>query len=92
MVTAINLLAILVSSLALITSIAALALTIGMKLSTHQIQFKDVETPDFDKFEEEEEKKIEEDSDELLEKALNLQRKKKKIEDPLDAIAETSNF
>jgi hypothetical protein len=92
MITAINLLAVLVSSLALITSIAALALVIGMKLSTHQIQFKDIEPTEFDKFEEEEEKKIEDETGELLEKALNLQRKKKKIEDPLDAIAETSNF
>lgn len=90
MTLAIQLTAIIVAVLALITSIAALSMVIGMKLSTHKIEWKplDIE-PELMK---NEEQIIEEDDKELLEKALDLQKKKKRAEDPLDAIAETSNF
>ncbi len=90
MITAIHLLSILISALALVTSIAALSMVIGMKLSTHRVEWKPLE---YDKFQEEEEEVKEEDPEELLERAFNLQRsKKKKQEDPLEDIAETSNF
>jgi hypothetical protein len=77
----------ILSVLALVASLTAIVLVLAMKYSTHKIEWK---TLDFEKFEEDEKK--EEDSDEVLEKALALQRKKKKIEDPLDSLSETSNF
>lgn len=86
----IELFAITFSLVALITAIAALAMVIGMKLSTHRIEWKpldleaEVASP--------EEIIAEEEDEDLLAKALELQKKKKKQEDPLDSIAETSNF
>lgn len=77
------------SFIAMLTAIAALCMTIGMKLSTHRIEWK---TIDYEKFEEEGAKDDEDDSDAVLKRALDLQRKKNKQEDPLDTIAETSNF
>lgn len=86
---AVNLLSIIISILALLVALAALALTIGMKLSTHSIEWKPLETHQpFD--DEPENKDIEED--EFLEKALNLQKKKKKLEDPMDDVFKSSNF
>lgn len=85
---AINLVAIIISILALVVALAALAMVIGMKLSTHKVEWK---TLDFEKFDENVSKPEEED-EELLEKAKNLQRKKNKVMDPLEDIAVTSNF
>lgn len=85
----IELFAISFSFLALIVAIAALVMVLAMKFSTHKIEWKSL---DFEKFEDEVPGAKDEESDELLEKAIQLQRKKKKIEDPLDALAETSNF
>lgn len=86
----VELFAISFSFLALVVAIAALVMVLAMKMSTHKIEWK---TLDFEKFEDEVPGAKEEESDETLEKALNLQRKKKKKEeDPLDVLAETSNF
>lgn len=73
--------------IAMLTSIAALSMVIGMKLSTHKIEWKPLETNEFKPELDQEEK----EDDEVLKKALGLQKKKKQ-EDPLDAVAETSNF
>jgi hypothetical protein len=86
---AICLLAIILSTIAIITSIASLAMTIGMKLSTHSIEWKPLVTQEL-----KEEDKFPEDEDEqLLKKALDLSaaKKKKKEEDPL-AFLESTNF
>lgn len=86
----VELFAISFSFLALIVAIAALVMVLAMKMSTHKIEWK---TLDFEKFEEEVPGAKDDESDDALEKALNLQRKKKKKEeDPLDILAETSNF
>lgn len=87
----VELFAITFSLVALLVSVAALAMVIGMKLSTHTITWKPLE--DLTKEEDKEAEIIaEEEDEELLAKALDLQKKKKKQEDPLDAVAETSNF
>lgn len=86
---AINLTAIIISSLSLVASIAALAMVIGQKLSTHRIEWKALE---YEPIKEEEEYK-EDDEQAMLKSALELSSKKrKKIEDPLDTILETNNF
>jgi hypothetical protein len=82
----VNLFAISFSLLALIVALAALVIVLAMKLSTHKIEWKPLEMEPM-----KEEGPKEEEDDDILEKALKLQ-KKKKNEDPLDAIAETSNF
>ena len=89
---AIQITSIIMSSIALVVALAALAMVIGMKLSTHRVEWKTLE---FDKFEEEATKDSELDlskeEEDFLNTAIKLQ-KKKKIDDPLDVIAETSNF
>jgi hypothetical protein len=90
MTLAIQLTSIIVSILALITAIASLAMVIGMKLSTHKIEWKPLDISGDVKPTEEEIDQTEDE--ELLNKALSLQKKKKRQEDPLDVIAETSNF
>lgn len=84
----------IMSAISTVIAIAALAMVIGMKLSTHKIEWKPLS---FDPIKEEEDEQIkeEEDSAELLDKALNLSKqanKKKKLSDPLDEILETNNF
>ena len=82
--------AISLSMIALLTSIVALGLILGMKWSSHKIEFKPLITGELkeeDKFSEDEE------DDKLLQEALRLSKsKRKKQEDPLDSILETSNF
>lgn len=81
--------AVFCSVFSMLMSLGALALTIGMRLSTHKIEFKPLVTQEL---KEEEKFKDEEEEDKFLQSALNLQRKKKKSEDPLDTILETANF
>lgn len=80
---------IFISFFAVLVAIASLAMVIGMRLSTHKIEFKPLVTHEL---KDEEKFKEDESDDELLKSALNLQRKKKKPEDPLDSILESSNF
>jgi len=94
MTVAINLTAIIIATVSLVIALASLAMVIGMKLSTHKIEFKPIEINDpFREVNEEADKTKMEDED-ILFSALNLQRskKKKKDEDPLDSILETANF
>lgn len=87
----ISLLSIILSTLALFTSLAAIVLVLAQKFSTHKIEWKPLEIlPEDQKFKEEEEEKTD---SELLSEALSLSRKKKKTNsDPLDEILETNNF
>lgn len=80
---------IFISFFAVLVAIASLAMVIGMKLSTHKIEFRPLVTGEL---KEEEKFPEEQDDDELLKSAINLQRKKNKQEDPLDSLLETSNF
>jgi hypothetical protein len=82
----------IVSVLALVVSLAALAMVIGMKLSTHKIEWKPLITSDLR--EEEKYKDEEEETSEMLKEVLELsaKAKKKKVTDPLDEILETNNF
>lgn len=86
----INLLAIILSLIAFITSLVSIILVLAQRWSTHKIEWKPIEIlPEDQKFKDEEEVS---DSD-LVSEALNLSRKKKKkIEDPLDEILQSTNF
>jgi multisubunit Na+/H+ antiporter MnhC subunit len=83
----------ILSSIAIVIAVAALAMVIGMKLSTHTIEWKPLVTGELkeeDKFQEEED-----NSEEILKSALDLSKKakeKKKSVDPLEEILETNNF
>lgn len=90
MVSALSATSILISVLALITSIVALGITLGMKWSSHKIEFKPLLTSPIT--EEQEETPEDQNDEEVLRNALNLQRKKKKEIDPLLDITETANF
>lgn len=95
MEVAINLTAIIISAIALIVAVAALAMVIGMKLSTHRVDFKPLEI--HDPFKEEDFQPFTEPTEEVVQEALKLsreglQRKKKKEEDPLDEILQSNNF
>jgi hypothetical protein len=83
---------IFISSFALVMSLVAIILVVAQRMSTHRIEFKPLITNDLreeDKFQEDEEE------DKTLQEAMRLSsegKKKKKIEDPLDSILESSNF
>ena len=85
---ALNIVTIIMSILSLCISLVAIVLVLAQKWSTHKIEWKplSIETPK----EEEVEAPITSD-EELLEKALFLNKKKKKEIDPLSE-NETSNF
>ena len=85
------------SILALIVALAALAMVIGMKLSTHRIEWKPLELGDTEDEVIAEEEAVEEEDLEILDKAVKLSKeakskKKPKDHDPLDDILETNNF
>jgi hypothetical protein len=84
----------IMSSIATIIAIAALAMVIGMKLSTHKIEWRPLQVDDPFKESEKEIEAMDLDDSKVLEDALNLQRKGKKAKpaDPLDEILETNNF
>jgi hypothetical protein len=86
--------ALIMSCIATIVAIAALAMVIGMKLSTHKIEWRPLQVDDPFKESEKEMEVMELDDSKVLEDALNLQRKGKKAKpaDPLDEILETNNF
>jgi len=86
---AINFTAIIMSTITLVTSLVSIVLVLAQKWSTHKIEWKPLT-----EFVEKEEIQTEEDSDEeILEKALLLQKagKKSKYIDPLADI-ESTNF
>ena len=84
----------IMSAIALTVAVAALAMVIGMKLSTHKIEWKPLQIQDPFAVATQETSAIEEDDSKILQEALNLQRKGKKAkdEDPLSDILETNNF
>lgn len=86
--TAIYLTSIILSVIALLVSITAIVMVLAQRWSTHQIEWKPLNIPV-----EEPIKEPEEDEAKALEDVLSMQRKKKKkIEDPLEDITNTSNF
>jgi flagellar basal body-associated protein FliL len=96
MEVAINLTAIILAVISVLVSLAALSMVIGMKLSTHKIEFKPLEISDPFK-QEEDFTPFTEPSEDLVQEALRLSKegkeKKKKLEkDPLDEILESNNF
>lgn len=95
MATSINLLAIILSVLSLIVAIVALVIVLAMKWSTHKIEWKPLTIQD-PLAPEEEFQSFTEPSEDIVEEALKLSKKgkerKKKEEDPLDTILESSNF
>ena len=92
MVTAINLTAIIISCIALFTSIAAMCLVIGQKLSSHKIEWRPLVQEKIEQHLEEEDVNLSEDEDKILNEALSMSRKKKKEVDPLDEVLETANY
>lgn len=90
----ISLFAIVFSLVALIASVTAVAMVLGMKWSTHKIEWKPLEFKDPFLESNEEMEEIENNDNKTLEEALNLQRKAKKAKekDPLEDILETNNF
>jgi len=92
---AINITAILISVISLITSIAAIVTVLAFKFSSHRIEWKPLPQETFEPFKEVDTELTKQDSmdEELLNKAFELSRKKReKNQDPLDTILETSNF
>lgn len=92
---AINLTAIIISSIALLVALVALAMVIAMKISTHKVEFRPMEI--HDQFKEDEFKPFTEPDADVLDEARKLSEegKKKKIKketDPLDTILESTNF
>ena len=82
----------IVATLALVMSLAAIILVLAQRWSTHKIEWRPLQVADIEE-EVEKEKEEQELSDaELVKEALKLNRKKKKSEDPLDEILETNNF
>ena len=93
MVTAINLTAIMFSGLSILISIIAIVLVLAQKWSTHKIEWRPLVQQDLELKVEEESEELEQDDAKVLKEALNLQRtKKKKEQDPLEEILETSNY
>jgi hypothetical protein len=88
-----SIVALIVSTISLMLSSIGIAISLGIKWSTHKIEWKPLEVSnleeEFSKFKEEEE-------DTSAEEALRLSRqglsKKKKDKDPLDEILESNNF
>lgn len=81
----------IVSVMAFAMSLVAVVMVLAQKWSTHKIEWKPLEIHDQYKEDEEDEAQQQDDAEEL-EKALALQKSKKKPADPLDTILETNNF
>lgn len=84
----------IVATLALIMSLAAIILVLAQRWSTHKIEWKPLKLNDPFLESEEEIKQVDEDDSKILADALNLQRKGRKLkeQDPLNEILETNNF
>ena len=95
MKTAIDLTAIIISSIALVVAIASLVLVIAMRISTHKVEFRPMEI--HDPFKEDDFKPFTEPDADVLDKGIKLsedgvKKKKKKDTDPLDEVLESTNF
>ena len=84
----------IVSTIAIVTSLIAIVLVLAQRWSTHKIEWKPLQVQDPFLVSDKETKEIDEDDGKILEEALNLQRKGKKQrdQDPLIDILETNNF
>ena len=91
----ISLLAIILSTIALVTSLVAIVLVLAQRWSTHKIEWKPLvtsELPEAEKFKEEE---IEASESEALSSAIEMSKKAKKKredKDPLEEILQSNNF
>lgn len=84
----------ILSTIALVTSIVAIVLVLAQRWSTHKIEWKPLQINDPITTSDEESKEVEDLDGKILKEALNLQRggKKQKDQDPLAEIFETNNF
>ena len=84
----------IVSTIAIVTSLIAIVLVLAQRWSTHKIEWKPLKVQDPFEISDKETKEADEDDGKILEEALNLQRKGKKQrdQDPLTDILETNNF
>lgn len=87
---ALNLTSIMVSMLALIMSLAAIVMVLAQKWSTHKIEWRALQTQDpLESFEEKTQDELDE---ETLSEALDLQKRRKRVVDPMEEITQTHNF
>jgi FtsZ-interacting cell division protein ZipA len=82
----------ILSTIALVVALVAIILVLAQRWSTHRIEWKPLTFDEISKDEEKQEKEDKESDDEILEKALELQKRGKRIVDPLEEITETNNF
>ena len=84
----------ILSTIALVTSIVAIVLVLAQRWSTHKIEWKPLQLNDSVASADEEFKDVDDEDGKILKEALNLQRngKKQKDQDPLAEIFETNNF
>lgn len=84
----------ILSTIALVTSLVAIVLVLAQRWSTHKIEWKPLQINDPLSMSDEESKDIEDGDGKILKEALNLQRngKKQRDQDPLAEIFETNNF
>jgi len=83
----------IVSILAIGTSLVSIVLVLAQRWSTHKIEWRPLVAEKLEDVAEKELEDAEEADSRILSNALHLQRKGKiKIVDPLDSILETNNF
>lgn len=84
----------ILSTIALVASIAAIVLVLAQRWSTHKIEWKPLQLNNLAASADEEFKDVDDEDGKILKEALNLQRngKKQKDQDPLAEIFETNNF
>jgi hypothetical protein len=84
----------ILSTIALVTSIAAIVLVLAQRWSTHKIEWKPLQLNDPLAMADKESEESDIDDGKILQEALNLQRngKKQRDQDPLNDILETNNF
>jgi biopolymer transport protein ExbB/TolQ len=84
----------ILSVIALVTSLVAIVLVLAQRWSTHKIEWKPLQLNDSVASSDEEFKDVDDEDGKILKEALNLQRngKKQKDQDPLAEIFETNNF
>ncbi len=84
----------ILSTIALVTSLVAIVLVLAQRWSTHKIEWKPLQLNDPLAEADKESEGSDIDDGKILQEALNLQRngKKQRDQDPLNDILETNNF
>jgi hypothetical protein len=84
----------ILSTIALVTSLVAIVLVLAQRWSTHKIEWKPLQINDPLSEADKESEESDIDDGKILQEALNLQRngKKQRDQDPLNDILETNNF